>query len=78
MAFFRILRAFAKSPEPELGEAQAEVARFSAGLDLLAPYLVDTENTIGSALDRMRAAGEHAKAETVVALLPALVVDGDG
>jgi hypothetical protein len=58
-----------------VGEVQAEAARFGAGLDLLGPYLVDEGVTIGSALDRMRAAGEHAKAEAVVALLPPVVVD---
>jgi hypothetical protein len=60
-----------------VGEVQAEAARFGAGLDLLGPYLVDEGVTIGSALDRMRATGEHAKAEAVVALLPALMVDCD-
>jgi hypothetical protein len=56
---------------------QAEAVRFCAGLDLLGPHLVDAESTIGSALHRMRAAGEHAKAEALVGLLPPVVIDRD-
>jgi hypothetical protein len=74
-------RPFPSEPEGPGGERRpprsAKAARFSVGLDLLAPYLVDAESTIGSALDRVRAAGEHAKAETVVALLPAVIIDCD-
>lgn len=51
--------------------------RCGAGLDLLGPYLADGGVTIASALERMRAAGEHAKAEAVVALLPEVVIDRD-
>ena len=51
-----------------MGEVQAEAVRFGAGLGLLGPYL---------GVERMRAAGEHAKAEVVVALLPAVVIDRD-
>lgn len=68
--------------DPCLGESikrggGAGGGRCGAGLDLLGPYLADGGVTIASALERMRAAGEHAKAEAVVALLPEVVIDRD-
>jgi hypothetical protein len=56
VAFFRILRGLVRSPEPDLGEVQAEAVRFGVGLDLLGPYL-DEGVTIGGALERSELPG---------------------
>jgi hypothetical protein len=78
MTLLGVVRELATSPEPaDVGEVQVEAVRFGAGLDLLGPYLGDGGVTTGSAVERMRAAGEHAKAEAVVALLPTVVIDRD-
>jgi hypothetical protein len=64
VTFLEVLQGLAATPEPvDVGEAQAEAVRFGAGLDLLGPHLGDGGVTIGSTVERMRAAGEHAKAE---------------
>jgi hypothetical protein len=78
MMFLSVLHELVKSPEPEdLGEIQADAVGSVGSGPAWALLQADGGGIIGSSLDRMRAAGEHAAAEAVRRVAAGRVIDCD-